>query len=315
MNGPPGQTASRSGNLPWIVAAVLLVAVVALGVVVVTGDDDEADEAEVAGEEVLFEPASSIGPNAFTAPVTVEPGICDTAALIRELESRPDALREWAEVLEVPVESVPAYIETLEPRVLETDTAVTNHGLRDGQAYPRASVLQAGTAVLVDTEASAVVMNLPPESTPEVPEVPSSSTAVPTTPDSTVASTTTTAMPTTTGPATTLPDGGLPVTRCKCGNPLLPPGVEDFTPGTPQDSDTTGPPQTTPSTAPPSVSSSSSSSSSSSVPDSSSSSSTSTPNGGSSSTSEPDDGSSTTTLIVTPEPSYPEIDGAPPPSG
>jgi hypothetical protein len=45
---------------------------------------------------------SWVGPDAFTAPTdTAEGGACDKAALLAELESRPDALREWAAVLGV----------------------------------------------------------------------------------------------------------------------------------------------------------------------------------------------------------------------
>ena len=306
MTEQPGTRTSTS-NVGWIVAAVALVAVVVLGALLVTSNDDEGDDETATEETLLFEPAASIGPNAFTAPVTVEPGICDTAALLRELESRPDAYREWAEVLEIPEESVPEYIEGLEPVVLEVDTNVLNHGLRDGQAYPRASTLQAGTAVLVDTEASAVVSATPPDVPSSVTEPPSSSTPESSTPESptTPGSPSTTVVesfPSTTGPATTLPDGGLPVTRCKCGNPLLPLGVEEFTPGTPDSSPTTGPPDTPTVTTPPgsssssSSSTSSSSSSSSSIPDSSSS----TDPSGSSST-QPSSGSSSTLDVVTPD--------------
>jgi hypothetical protein len=298
MTDQPGTGASQS-KVGWIVAAVALIAVVVLGALLVTSgdDDDETTAGEIVTEEtLLFEPAASIGPNAFTAPVTVDPGICDTAALLRELESRPDAYREWAEVLEIPEESVPEYIEGLKPMVLEVDTNVLNHGLRDGQAYPRASTLQAGTAVLVDTEASAIVGGTP-GSASSITEPPSSTTTPESASTSEAPSTTGVeeSFPSTTGPATTLPEGGLPVTRCKCGNPLLPLDVEEFTPGTPDSSPTTGPPDTKPpTTGTTTTTPSSSSSSSSSVPDSSSSTSTpsssssSTPSSGSSSTQPPD---------------------------
>jgi hypothetical protein len=34
--------------------------------------------------------------------------------------------------------------------ILQRDTRVTNHGFRNGRATPTQSILQAGTAVLVD---------------------------------------------------------------------------------------------------------------------------------------------------------------------
>ena len=46
--------------------------------------------------------------------------------------------------------SVPAFLRGLTPVVLRADTRVTNHGFRDGSATSFQSVLQAGTAVLVD---------------------------------------------------------------------------------------------------------------------------------------------------------------------
>ncbi len=310
MTPDPG-TRQGSARLAWIVAASALVVAAVLGFLLVTGDDEDADD-EAAMEELLFEPAASIGPDAFTASVATESGICDTELFVQELQSRPDALREWAEVLSIPVGSVPAYVETLEPMVLEQDTAVLNHGLRDGQAYPRASTLEAGTAVLVDTDASAVVQGYV---TPEVPEVPpSDSTASSSTPGTQngstpessepASSTTTTAVTTTTGPATTIPGGGLPVTRFRCGNPLLPLEVEAFTPGTAETTVTTAPPGTgttsSGSTSSSSTSSSSTSSStSSSVPDSSSSSSSSTPDD----VPGTDDTSTSSSIVVTPDPS------------
>jgi len=49
-----------------------------------------------------------------------------------------------------PPTGVADYVATLEPRVLLHDTRVTNHGFSGGRAVPLQSVLQAGTAVLVD---------------------------------------------------------------------------------------------------------------------------------------------------------------------
>ena len=44
------------------------------------------------------------------------------------------------------------FLDTLTALTLRTDTAVTNHGFRNGVADSFPSVLQAGTAVLVDAE-------------------------------------------------------------------------------------------------------------------------------------------------------------------
>lgn len=155
--------------------AVVVAAVVFVGACASSSEEVSSGSTT---ETVLIEPASEVGPAAFTPPVDTAPagdaptGSCSPEALITELEARPDAHREWAEVLSVPEDQVAAYINTLEPRILSADTRVTNHGLGDdGQAFPRQATLTSETAVLVDTSSGEDVL----------------------------------------------------VTRCKCGNPLLPP--------------------------------------------------------------------------------------------
>ncbi|MBV6510311.1 MAG: hypothetical protein JJLCMIEE_03450 [Acidimicrobiales bacterium] len=205
-----------------VVGVIGLIAAGVMGAVLVTNDDDEDLSLETGdyvatSEGFVIEPDDRAGPDAFTAPVnTAADGACDPEALIAELESRPDAHREWAEVLGVPEEEVATYILALEPRVLGQNTAVTNHGLHDGQAYARPSELEAGTAVLVDANYPYTASMLPPDDVYVPPDESTSSS-----------SETTSTLPTTTGPpeqpTTTGPPGEeQPVTRCKCGNPLLP---------------------------------------------------------------------------------------------
>lgn len=81
---------------------------------------------------------------------TVEIGSCDRGQLADYLESHPNKAAAWAEVRGVAVSDIRAHITRLTPLVLRTDTLVTNHGYADGAADAFASVLQAGTAVLVD---------------------------------------------------------------------------------------------------------------------------------------------------------------------
>ncbi|MCC7075959.1 MAG: hypothetical protein IT198_02435 [Acidimicrobiia bacterium] len=146
------------------------------------------------------EPADSIGPDAFTPPVTADTAqICDRERFLRYLDERPDARREWVRVLDVDADTLEEYVMSLEPTVLPQDTLVTNHGLSGGKAYARLSLLEQGTAVLV--EPVDPVQGAPPPGEPNPPD------------------TVTTAATTTTGP--TQPPNV--VTRCKCGNPLLPP--------------------------------------------------------------------------------------------
>jgi hypothetical protein len=183
-----------------LIGLVGLGAAAGMGVALVTTDDGGYGGPRATADGFVVEPARSIGPDAFTPPIDVGPAnTCDPAALWRELEARPEALREWARILGVPESEVDEYIASLRPYVLTVDTPVTNHGLHDGVAYARPSLLLAGTAVLMDDD------------------FPYSGQAL-----AIMLTTTTTAPP----PPTTVPGDGTPVTRCRCGNPLLPPYEE-----------------------------------------------------------------------------------------
>jgi Domain of unknown function (DUF6777) len=168
----------------WLAAALVLLLAVAGGVVALLtlGGEEEAK-----AQTVQFEPPDKAGDHPFTPPadrsgpkrVDVGSGpfggtgsdlVCDRELLIRSLKARPDRMREWARVLGVaPTDkAVAAYIRRLRPVTLTRDTRVTNHTFVDGRAVAFQSILQAGTAVLVDED-------------------------------------------------------GVPVARCRCGNPLLKP--------------------------------------------------------------------------------------------
>ena len=75
---------------------------------------------------------------------------CDRDKLVAFLEANPSKARAWAGVIGVPTSGIRTYVDRLTPVILQRDTRVTNHGYRDGRATPIQSVLQAGTAVLVD---------------------------------------------------------------------------------------------------------------------------------------------------------------------
>jgi hypothetical protein len=81
---------------------------------------------------------------------TGDENVCDIDALIGFLEASPEEASAFAGVLGIEPVDIPDYLPELAPVVLQTDTWVTNHGFRDGRATPRQSVLQRGTAVLVD---------------------------------------------------------------------------------------------------------------------------------------------------------------------
>jgi len=78
--------------------------------------------------------------------------VCDRQKLITILQQNPEKAAAWAGVLNISVADIPTYIGTLTPMQLRADTRVTNHGFVDGHATSLQSVLQAGTAVLVDEQ-------------------------------------------------------------------------------------------------------------------------------------------------------------------
>lgn len=78
-------------------------------------------------------------------------GSCDAAALGNYLGSNPSAGRAWASVFGINQADIPYYLNTLTPVVLTADTWVTNHSYTDGSAWAFQSVLQSGTAVMVDS--------------------------------------------------------------------------------------------------------------------------------------------------------------------
>ncbi|MFE7168782.1 DUF6777 domain-containing protein [Streptomyces sp. NPDC057616] len=91
-------------------------------------------------------PGSMPGLYAGTAHV----GSCDVNRQIGQLTADRAKARAFAQVAGVSPASLPDYLRGLAPVVLRADTLVTNHGYRAGRTTTFPSVLQAGTAVLVD---------------------------------------------------------------------------------------------------------------------------------------------------------------------
>ena len=161
---PPTQQGGGRNWLPWAILAGLLIIGIVVGGVLLLGKDDTAE-----AQTVRFQPPTSPGPHPFTKPTdvhgktSVDVGsgpfggtgsdlVCNRVLLIRALRLRPDRLRAWANTLgiEPTYRSVARYIRRLRPVTLTRDTRVTNHSFENGQAVAFQSILQAGTAVLVD---------------------------------------------------------------------------------------------------------------------------------------------------------------------
>jgi hypothetical protein len=81
---------------------------------------------------------------------TLDAASCDREKQISFLQANPDKAAAFASALSISADQIPDYIGGLTTVVLRHDTRVTNHGFVDGSATSLHSVLQAGTAVLVD---------------------------------------------------------------------------------------------------------------------------------------------------------------------
>ena len=87
---------------------------------------------------------------------TLNQQVCDKTQMITYLQANPDKAAAWAGVLGIQVSQIPTYVNSLTPVILRSDTLITNHGFSGGQATSFVSVLQAGTAVLVDDKGEPV---------------------------------------------------------------------------------------------------------------------------------------------------------------
>jgi Domain of unknown function (DUF6777) len=132
----------------------------------------------VLGVDVKGEPISTPGDHPFMPPVGRdlpavtppqntgrtfegdEPGLfggtrniasCDPKQMVAFLQQHKDEAPAWADVLGIKPEDIPDYVARLTPVILRSDTFVTNHGFAQGRATVIPAVLQAGTAVLVDS--------------------------------------------------------------------------------------------------------------------------------------------------------------------
>jgi hypothetical protein len=82
---------------------------------------------------------------------------CRVGIMITALRADAARASAWADEAGIAAADIPTYLNELTPLVLGTDTAVTEHDYRSGQATSYDAVLQRGTAVLVtDTGIPAV---------------------------------------------------------------------------------------------------------------------------------------------------------------
>ena len=166
-----------------------MVIALVVGLVVASATNKSGSAAPPASNEVFLAAATSPGPNPFTPSVATASSVgaattttsappvstvptapasypgdtvglyggtlnlssCNAAQMVRYLTANPSLGNAWAQAEGIPYASLAGYIANLTPVVLRGDTLVTNHGYSNGSAYPISEVLQAGTAVLVDS--------------------------------------------------------------------------------------------------------------------------------------------------------------------
>ncbi|MFG2727564.1 DUF6777 domain-containing protein [Streptomyces canus] len=189
--GSSGGASAPEPRRPWWRSAprvaMIATAVVAAVVLAVVFTRSDGGSTSAGGGEVFLQAAAKTGPEPFTEttakdssapPVSASPtdtsepanavrGVdggapglyggtrnvssCDVEKQVKALQADPSKNRAFASVAGVQPTGVPAYLRSLTPVQLRMDTRVTNHGYRDGAATSYQAVLQAGTAVLVDS--------------------------------------------------------------------------------------------------------------------------------------------------------------------
>ncbi|WP_327179452.1 hypothetical protein OG599_32030 [Streptomyces sp. NBC_01335] len=177
-----------SRRLPYALSAVVSVA--ALSAAGCSGAPGAArPAATTVGHEVLLQPAAARGPAPFTRSTAGEvPGAedaqplpaggapaaapavhtvtgdaaglyggvrntpsCDVGAQADLLTEDPARARAFARVAGIEAVQIPGYLRALTPVVLRADVRVTDHGFASGAPTSFQTVLQAGTAVMVDS--------------------------------------------------------------------------------------------------------------------------------------------------------------------
>jgi uncharacterized membrane protein YgcG len=127
--------------------------------------------------QVQLEATSSAGENPFMEPVGQDqtvatpvaaggqfasdtPGLfgdsgnqnsCDAKTMISNLRADPRRATAWAGAVGITSDKIADFVGTLTPVVLRSDTSVTSYGYADGAFTGYPAVLQAGTAVFVDS--------------------------------------------------------------------------------------------------------------------------------------------------------------------
>jgi hypothetical protein len=104
--------------------------------------------ASAPGGTTTVRPLSGSAPGLYGG--TGDQRVCDKQQMIDFLGRNPAKAAAFARVQGIATSEVGSYVDSLTPVLLRSDTRVTNHGFRNGRPTARQTVLQAGTAVMVD---------------------------------------------------------------------------------------------------------------------------------------------------------------------
>ncbi|MFI5617271.1 DUF6777 domain-containing protein [Streptomyces sp. NPDC051567] len=185
MHAPTPSPPRRPSRRHPPAGAALLALLAPLGLLAAgcAGDREPPGTAGPESQEVHLQPVAAPGPDPFTAstslgesaaarpPATTPagrgirtvgaatPGLyggtrslgsCDVEQQLRHLTADKAKARAFAEASGVEPAKLPEFLRGLTPVVLRADTRVTGHGFREDRARGFQTVLQSGTAVLVD---------------------------------------------------------------------------------------------------------------------------------------------------------------------
>ncbi|MEV3893761.1 MULTISPECIES: DUF6777 domain-containing protein [Streptomyces] len=108
-----------------------------------------APDAEPTSATRTVHPVSGAVPGLYGGTRSV--AACDVEQQATLLADDEDKARAFADASGIEAVQIPGYLKSLTPVVLRADAQVTNHGYSAGSATAFQAVLQAGTAVLVDS--------------------------------------------------------------------------------------------------------------------------------------------------------------------
>jgi hypothetical protein len=184
--GPPaGTPPAPKGATPWwqsrtlryIISGTLIVAAIVVFFVGRSSNKASADVALVGkdtpGNETFTPPVAAPSPpqaaNTATAPAPSSGGLitangdaaglyagqrdvpsCNATQLTSYLEANPAKQKAWAQAINLQPTDVKQFIATLTSVNLRVDTRVTEYKFADNKPQPHQSVLQSGTAVMLD---------------------------------------------------------------------------------------------------------------------------------------------------------------------